>query len=509
MSAFDTDCLIWQERLRWCPDCERKSGRPTGHVETVQSVAAVGIALAQAAMAIGNFGSTTQGREALVSSTWPKIIRDPVHNIVRFEDELGDRLLLQLINTKGFQRLRRIKQLGLSQLVFPGADHSRFAHSIGVMQVARRFLERVARICPQCFDNDQRTVVLAAALLHDVGHGPFSHAFEKVTGEKHEKRTLQIITDPSTEVNSVLGKELSERLKVFFGEDLEEEQLEADIPAYLTQVVTSQLDADRFDYLLRDSFATGTDYGQFDLEWLIQHLHVDSDKGRFYLGRKAQCAAEAYVFARYHMYRTVYFHKTTRAAEVMLRLLLRRYKKLIDECANDTEQQKKIVPDAPPSAVRAFRGNIELPEYLLLDDHTLTKFAKACTKCNDKVLRELANGLLHRRLFKATDVTEDLSPNVVKFSDEAKKMIAAAGYEVEFAFASDAPSDTAYKLYNPDVEEPATQIYIEDPDGGQVELSQRSDPVKQLTKKYTLVRYYYPADTRDQILETAVPLLKE
>ncbi|MEQ8786514.1 MAG: HD domain-containing protein [Pirellulaceae bacterium] len=447
-----------------------------------------------------------------MTGSWPKIIRDPIHNIVPFEDTDCDRLLLQLINTKEFQRLRRIKQLGLSQLVFPGADHSRFAHSIGVMHVARRFLERVARICPQCLDDEQRTVVLAAALLHDVGHGPFSHAFEKVTSEKHEKRTLEIIANPSTQVNAVLrgyDEKLPERLKMFFGEDFEEEQPDAEIPAYLTQVVTSQLDADRFDYLLRDSFATGTDYGQFDLEWLIQHLHVDSDKGRFYLDHKALFAAEAYVFARYHMYRTVYFHKTTRAAEVMLRLLLRRYKKLIDETADDAEKQQAIVPEAPPTAVRAFRGKIELAEYLLLDDHTLTEFAKACMRCDDQVLSGLAEGLLHRRLFKATDVTEDLSPGVVQFSDKAKELIAAAGYDVEFAFASDAPSDTAYKLYNPDAEKPATQIYIEGAAGGQVEISQRSAAVDQLTKKYTLVRYYYPADTRNQIRAEAEPLLKE
>jgi HD superfamily phosphohydrolase len=448
----------------------------------------------------------------VVSSTWPKIIRDPVHNIVPFEDGSCDQLLLKLINTKEFQRLRRIKQLGLSQLVFPGADHSRFSHSIGVMQVARRFLERVARICPACFDEDQRTVVLAAALLHDIGHGPFSHAFEKVTGEKHEMRTLQIIVDRSTEVNSVLrgyDRELPDRLKVFFGGDAEDGRVGAEIPSYLTQIVTSQLDADRFDYLLRDSYATGTNYGLFDMEWLIQHLHVDGDRGRFYLDRKAEYAAEAYVFARCHMYRTVYFHKTTRAAEVMLRLLMRRYKKRVDEATDDERRQNKIVPDAPPSAVRAFRGNIELEEYLLLDDHTLTEFAKACTRSDDKVLSRLATGLLHRRLFKATDVTEVVATGVVNFSDAAKKVIAAAGYDVDFAFESDAPSDTAYKLYNPDAEEPATQIYIEGPTGDHVELSRRSDAVKQLAKKYTMVRYYYPADTRDEICKKAEPLLKE
>jgi HD superfamily phosphohydrolase len=445
-----------------------------------------------------------------MSSSWPKIIRDPVHNIVPFEDTACDKLLLNLINTREFQRLRRIKQLGLSQLVFPGADHSRFAHSIGVMQVARRFLNRILKLCPTCVVDDQRTVVLAASLLHDIGHGPFSHAFEKVSGEKHEKRTLEIITDESTEINQVLRDycpNLPDRLKVFFDEDIEEERkVKAEIPAYLTQVVTSQLDADRFDYLLRDSYATGTDY---DLAWLLEHLNIDNDRGRFYLGQKALYAAESYVFARYHMYRTVYFHKTTRSAEVMLRLLLRRYKELLSE-ADTEEKKRKIVADVPSATIRAFSGKIRLDEYLSLDDHSLTEFAKACAKSTDSVLKPLAEGLLHRRLYKATDVTHSVADNVqgiVVFSEKAKEIISAAGFNVNYAFENDAPSDTAYKLYNPDADAPATQIYIENLGDGQVELSRQSDSVGQLAKQYTLTRYYYPADVRDQIRTVAEPFL--
>jgi len=157
--------------------------------------------------------------------------------------------------------------------VFSGADHCRVVHAIGVMHVARRFLNRLDRVCRGGINDDQNTVVLAAALLHDLGHGPFSHAFEKITGESHEKRTLQIITDPSTEVNATLrqySEGLPDRLKVFFDEDPEEERQEdVGIPVYLTQIVSSQFDADRSDYLLRDSYATGTDYGRFDLDWLI------------------------------------------------------------------------------------------------------------------------------------------------------------------------------------------------------------------------------------------------
>ncbi len=445
-----------------------------------------------------------------MSDAWPKIVRDPVHNIIPFEDDDCDKLLLRLINTKEFQRLRRIKQLGLSELVFPGADHSRFAHSIGVMHLARRMLDHVSRLCPECVDEEQRVVVLAAALLHDVGHGPFSHTFEKITGDKHEKRTLEIITTPDTEVHTELTKfdpELPNHLTVFFNEDLEEEAREgAIVPPYLTQIVSSQLDADRFDYLLRDSYATGAEYGRFDLEWMLQHIDVDGDKGRFFLHAKAVFAAETYIFARYHMYRSVYYHKTTRAAEVMLRLLFRRYKELLTAAANDKGRQK-IVPNAPPAVWKAFSTTLGLEEYLLLDDHSLTEFAKACTQCGDKILAELAAGLLHRRLFKAVDVTNNVAPGVVGFCDKAKEIIAAGGYAVEYAFAPDTPSDTAYKLYNPDAEKPATQIYVEAPGGTYQELSDRSDSVKQLTKKYTLVRYYFPASVRERVLAEAVPLL--
>lgn len=147
-----------------------------------------------------------------------------------------------------------------------------------------------------------------------------------------------------------------------------------------------------------------------------------------------------------------------------------------------------------------------------MDDHSLTEFAKACVKSTDNILAELAEGLLHRRLYKATDVTDTVADHVqgiVNFTNKAKELIAAAGFNVDFAFEGDAPSDTAYKLYNPDSEEPATQIYIEVLGGRQVELSQESDSVKQLAKKYTLTRYYYPASVRDQIRTSAEPLLNK
>jgi hypothetical protein len=206
------------------------------------------------------------------------------------------------------------------------------------------------------------------------------------------------------------------------------------------------------------------------------------------------------------MYRSVYYHKTTRAAEVMLRLLFRRFKEQLT-AASDARARKRIVPDAPPAVFRAFAENISLGEYLLLDDHSLTEFAKACTKSKDRVLADLACGLLHRRLFKATDVTDSLSPGVVEFSEKAKEIVAAAGLEPDFYFAHDAPSDTAYKLYDPDAEKPATQIYVEGVSGKHQELSECSESARQLTKRYTLVRYYYPESARQKIRADAGPLL--
>ena len=317
-----------------------------------------------------------------MSGSWPKIVRDPVHDIIPFQETPCDKLLLRLIDAAEFQRLRRIKQLGMGELVFPGANHNRFTHSLGVMNMARRFLhtlDRESGILPE----EQRTAVLTASLLHDVGHGPFSHTFEKITDESHEARTVEIIQDPDTEIHKCLSgfdPQLPQTLAAFFDEDLEGSQRDALIPPHLTQVVSSQLDADRFDYLLRDSYATGTQYGRFDANWLLQHLHLDGDKKRFYLSHKGITAAEAYVFARHHMYRVVYFHKTTRAAEVMLRLLFKRFKELL--MAKRTKA--KVVPNAPPAVVAAFSGPMSLAQYLLLDDYAISEFLKCCKTSADR-----------------------------------------------------------------------------------------------------------------------------
>ena len=278
---------------------------------------------------------------------------------------------------------------------------------------------------------EHRTAVLAASLLHDVGHGPFSHTFEKISGESHEARTLQIIMDNSTDVHNHLVKhdsQLPSLLAAFFDEDMEESIRDAVIAPHLTQVVSSQLDADRFDYLLRDSHATGTEYGRYDLNWLIEHLYLDNDLRRFFLSHKGLMAAEGYVFARYHMYRTVYFHKTTRAAEMMLRLLFQRYKELLGTVGSN-DSGIICVPEAPPSIVAAFSGKpgkTSLEEYLALDDYAVSEFLKACVRANDPILQMLGSGLVGRKLFKAVEASEAQNVNVGEFTTRATKILREA-----------------------------------------------------------------------------------
>ncbi|HMZ52153.1 MAG TPA: HD domain-containing protein, partial [Candidatus Sumerlaeota bacterium] len=197
-----------------------------------------------------------------------KLLRDPVHDLIAFDlsrDE--DRLLLALIDTVEIQRLRRVKQLGMAHMAYQGAEHSRFSHSIGVLHLARRMLAQVERQVPA--PQEWRVATMAAALLHDVGHGPFSHVMEKFFREDHERWSERVILSEHTEVNRVLrafDPQLPKLVTRVIAGDSE--------PRWLSSLISSQMDADRFDYLLRDSHMTGVKYGVFDLERLILLLRL-------------------------------------------------------------------------------------------------------------------------------------------------------------------------------------------------------------------------------------------
>ncbi|HQP99834.1 MAG TPA: HD domain-containing protein [bacterium] len=425
----------------------------------------------------------------------PRVILDPVHNLIPFEGDPIDTLLWKLIDTPEFQRLRRIKQLGMADLVFPGATHTRFSHSIGVMHMARSFLDTVERHHKRLGEK-QRAIVLVAALLHDIGHGPFSHAFEAVTKQKHEHWTHKIICDPSTEINGILkdsGLVIPEDVVSFFYQDSSSENDE--MPGFLTHIIASQLDADRFDYLLRDSLAMGTQYGRFDYHWLILNLRIDNAHNRFYLTRKACSAVEAYLFARYHMYRQIYFHKTKRSAEIVLRLAFQRAKELIKDNERSAE-------DMPISIQNAFSSqSIEVKDFLTLDDSTVAEFLKWSISAEDELLKYLGNALINRRLYKSIDVTDNESAYQV-YAD-ARDIARGRRFGEQYSLIDDSAVDTPYKPYNPDAEHQATQIFVETPKGTIEEISKLGSPVHELTREFRIVRYYFPQEMKAQMNELA------
>jgi HD superfamily phosphohydrolase len=247
-----------------------------------------------------------------------RIYRDPVHNIIRLRtDNAEGDLMVRLIDTPEFQRLRRIKQLGLGLFTYQGAEHSRFTHSLGAFHLMSRVLDHLGE--RHEIASQDRTAVRAAALLHDVGHGSFSHVMEKVLGFHHESWSVRIVFSEETSIGQLLRKydsRLPETIASIIQGDFR--------PAALGHLVSSQLDVDRMDYLLRDSLMTGAKYGIYDLEWIINALAIDQASDRIYVAARGLYAVEEYLQARYYMFRQVYFHRTLRSAEAVLRSALKR-----------------------------------------------------------------------------------------------------------------------------------------------------------------------------------------
>lgn len=243
------------------------------------------------------------------------VFKDPVHDHIHIRHQI----ILDLIDSKEFQRLRRIKQLGTSQYTFHGAEHSRFSHSLGVYELARKICDRFLRNYPEEWDDSERLVTLCAALLHDVGHGPFSHTFEKIFDTDHEKLTTQIILDETSEINAILR-----RVSPSFPNEVASVITGQYPNPQVVQLISSQIDADRMDYLQRDAYFTGVTYGKFDLSRILRVIRPYKDGIAFQ--HQGMHAVEDYVVRRYQMYMQIYFHPVSRGMEVTLDRLLTRAK---------------------------------------------------------------------------------------------------------------------------------------------------------------------------------------
>jgi HD superfamily phosphohydrolase len=206
------------------------------------------------------------------------------------------------------------------------------------------------------------------------------------------------------------------------------------------------------------------------------------------------------------MYRTVYFHKTSRAADVMLRLIFKRFKQLID-LAGAGALLQTLAPGVPENVLTAFCGGPPLSEYLTLDDHAMTELFKAFARGDDPLLKELSEGLLNRKLYKAVDVSFALPQAAAVFREAAINKIRCLGLDPAYSFVGDSPTDTPYRPYDPDDGEPVGQIFVEGAAGNWQEISQASRSIHTLQKEYSLLRYYFPARIRDVVLALAAEYL--
>ena len=339
------------------------------------------------------------------------ILRDPVHGLVSFE-EGEESIVPKLMDTPEVQRLRRIRQLGVTSYAFPGAEHTRFAHAVGSAQVMKLLILRLRAIhgeLPfwQQLTSDRASDALAAACLHDLGHGPLSHLFEDaIPGvPHHEEWTLRIVLDPGTAVHKALlsvDAGMPERVAALV-------RGEHPLP-YLAKAVSGTFDVDRCEYLLRDAHATGVRYGHYDLEWLLRSLRFAKveDPSRAPAlaidGAKGLPAIEAFLLARLFMFQQVYLHTATRSAEWMIRATLARAASLI----MDGER----LAGTPRAIELAAHGEpIPLGEYLELDDAALTVAMHAWESARDPVLCDLARRVRQRELFKTYELFgEQASP---------------------------------------------------------------------------------------------------
>ncbi|MCA9659518.1 MAG: HD domain-containing protein [Myxococcales bacterium] len=337
------------------------------------------------------------------------LLRDPVHGLIAFKSEV-ESVVPRLLDCREVQRLRRIRALGLASLAYPGGEHSRFAHAIGSAHVMRRYLDRVATLAEDVpphdrIDDEHAMIALAAALLHDLGHGPYSHTFEAVIPgmPRHELWTSRILLDPDTEVHRALAAidpTMPAKVdRLIHGE--------SEI-RHLARAVSGTFDVDRCDYLLRDSYMTGVRYGTLDLDWLLAslRLYVPEGQSAAYLavdGEKGLTAVESFFLARLYMYRQVYLHKAVRSAEVILRALVRRLCELGPQ------------PGTPPAMEKLLRGEtLTTGEYLDMDDRTLETALYDYCGSKDSVLAGLAARLRHRRLFKSLRLRPEADSKTVQ-----------------------------------------------------------------------------------------------
>lgn len=403
-----------------------------------------------------------------------RVYHDPLHGAIALNSgDSTEALLIQLIDTPAFQRLRRIRQLGPASLTFHGAEGSRFTHSLGVMAVARRAFDRIARDYPQLLPH--RTVLLCAALLHDIGHGAFSHTAEEIFGSDHEVWTRRILRE-SKSVRELLDRhspELIDQIEAVFLKKYP-------IPL-ISQLVSSQLDCDRLDYLMRDSYFTGASYGRIDLDRILMAMRYDPVTQQLVVARKGMAAIEHYLIVRFFMYSQVYNHRKNVAATWVLL-----------KAFQQAKYQSEIGRLYADQNVKAWLNNeINLEQYLATDDGTFVYHLQQWQNHENRVLADLSRRYLDRDLLKALDISHLDKSDRDSLLEKVQLWTKQLGFDPEIYCGLRIAVSRGYTLYDRGINIQTTL--------GLREIGELSAMVQTLTQTVQRVWLIYPREIKTKL----------
>ncbi len=397
---------------------------------------------------------------------------DPLHGAIVLDcRDPTEALLIQLIDTPEFQRLRRIRQLGVAGLTFHGAESSRFTHSLGVMAIARRAFDSIVQRHPNLVP--YRAAVLCGALLHDIGHGPFSHTCEDIFGSQHEHWTLRILIEslPVRQLLDAHDPKLLPQLEQIYTK-------QHPIPL-VWQLVSSQLDCDRLDYLMRDSYFTGASYGRLDLDRILMALNYDPDSQQLVVANKGLAAIEHYLIVRYFMYAQVYNHAKNIAATWQLGQTFQR--------ARELHSAGQILADETVSAWLAGNCNhLPLDHYLAADDGVFFYHLQRWQHHSDSLLADLCRRFVNRNLFKATEVSAIAPAQQAELLQTLHQKLEQMGFVPGYYSTICQTSSSGYTLYQRGIKLLTSQ--------GLQEISDRSPLVKTLTQPLNRTWLVYPVE---------------
>ena len=344
-----------------------------------------------------------------------RIFHDPIHKEIVFDSGKPEELMImELIDTIAFQRLRRIKQLGAASLLFHGAESSRFTHSIGVFYIARKICQRLTQNKSSFCEN--KFVLYGAALLHDLGHGPLSHTSETIFDHNHEKWSQKLVKYYSP-INSIL-KKYDKELPRQIGELFESKQL---FSKPLKTLISSEIDCDRLDYLLRDSYNTGTKYGLVDLERIISALTFSPD-GNIAIKPKGVVAIEHFLVLRNLMYRTIYNHKINEISTWILEKIL---------CTIKNNSEKKLSIDKSLHNWIFSPSKVDFDDFIRNDDITFYYHLIRWKDESFEPLSTLCKMFIDRDLLKASDISFLSKIDRLKILAFARKLCESNNYNSE------------------------------------------------------------------------------